>query len=132
MSNIRWAQEGIVPGWGQISLAGYRIGKTSSMPLFLQQNTPHLRDDFTTVISKAGRHELKIGGEFLNLHTDVNWSSFRYGQIDANLRAVPTATLQPLFPVLNDPTTCNVLPLSPDTYAYHNGSSAILSSENQT
>lgn len=98
LSNISSSQNQIVPGSPQINLAGYRIGGTSYMPLMLQQNTPHLRDDFTTVFSKGGRHELKLGGEFLNLHTDVTWSVFRFGQIDANLRAVPAAALQSLFP----------------------------------
>ena len=48
------------------------------MPLRLWQNTPHLRDDFSLIVDAAGRHELKLGGELLNLHTDVIWSTFKY------------------------------------------------------
>ena len=71
-----------MPNTPQIVLVGYSLGQTSYMPLRLWQNTPHVRDDFTKVL---GAHELKLGGEFLNLHTDVNWSTFKYGQIDGIL-----------------------------------------------
>ena len=47
------------------------------MPLRLWQNTPHSFATTSRILVKGGQHELKIGGEFLNLHTDVIWSTFR-------------------------------------------------------
>jgi len=122
-------QAGIVPNTPQIVLVGYSVGQTSYMPLRLWQNTPHVRDDFTKVL---GSHELKIGGEFLNLHTDVIWSTFKYGQIDGILARLSAAQLQSIFPVWNDPSTWNINALSPITLNYHQGFGSFFFAENQT
>lgn len=131
-SHISSDQAGIVPFTPQIVLSGYSIGQTSYMPLRLWQNTPHIRDDFSLVLDGAGRHELKIGGEFLNLHTDVIWSMFLYGQIDAILGRPSVDALQAMFPVWNDPSTWNLNALSPLTLNYHKGYGSFFFKENQT
>ena len=131
-SRIGSDQGGIVPGTPQIVLSGYAIGQTSYMPLKLTQNTPHLRDDFTLVVQRAGHHELKLGGEFLNLHTDVNWSIFRYGQIDAILGRLSADALQSTFPAWDNPSTWNLNALSPITLNYHQGFGSFFFKENQT
>jgi len=131
-SHISSDQAGIVPLTPQIVLSGYSIGQTSYMPLRLWQNTPHIRDDFSLVLDGAGRHELKIGGEFLNLHTDVTWSMFLYGQIDAILGRPSVDALQAMFPVWNDPSTWNLNALSPLTLNYHKGYGSFSFKENQT
>ncbi len=122
-------QAGIVPNTPQITLVGYGLGQTSYMPLRLWQNTPHVRDDFTRVY---GSHELKLGGEFLNLHTDVIWSTFKYGQIDGILGRLSADALQAIFPVWNDPSTWNINALSPITLNYHQGFGSFFFKEDQT
>ena len=102
------------------------------MPLRLWQNTPHVRNDLTLILDGAGQHELKIGGEFLNLHTDVIWSTFRYGQVDAILATLPPAALQALFPVWDDPSTWNINALSPITLNYRQGFGTYFFKEDQT
>ena len=125
-------QGGIVPFTPQIVLTGYSIGQTSYMPLRLWQNTPHVRNDFSLIVDGGGRHELKLGGEFLNLHTDVNWSMFKYGQIDAILARLPVDALQALFPAWDNPATWNINALSPITLNYHQGYGSFFFKEDQT
>jgi hypothetical protein len=125
-------QGGIVPLTPQIVLTGYSIGQTSYMPLRLWQNTPHVRNDFSLIVDGGGRHELKLGGEFLNLHTDVNWSMFKYGQIDAILARLPVDALQALFPVWDNPASWNINALSPITLNYHQGYGSFFFKEDQT
>ncbi len=131
-SHIGSDQGGIVPGTPQIALAGYAIGQTSYMPLRLWQNTPHIRNDFMLIVQRWGRHELKMGGEFLNLHTDVIWSMFRDGQIDAVIGRPTTAQLQAWFPVWNDPSTWNLDALSPFTLNYRKGYGSFFFKNDQT
>ena len=132
-SHIGSDQNSILPvPTPQINLSGYSIGGTSYMPLRLWQNTPHVRNDLTLILDGAGQHELKIGGEFLNLHTDVIWSTFRYGQVDAILATLPPAALQALFPVWDDPSTWNINALSPITLNYRQGFGTYFFKEDQT
>jgi hypothetical protein len=63
-----------------------------------------VRDDFTT---HFGRHQLKLGGEFLEHKNQLFWPSNQYGTLTANLVA-PPANLEFLFPVWNDPSTWNL------------------------
>jgi carboxypeptidase family protein len=131
-SHIASDQGGIVPNAPQINLSGYSVGPTSYMPLKLWQNTPHLRDDFTWIIDAWGRHDLKLGGEFLNLHTDVLWSIFRYGQIDAIVGRPSADQLNAIFPVWDNPSTWNINALSPFTLNYHKSVGNYFFKENQT
>ena len=79
--------------------------RRATCPLRLWQNTPHLRDKFLGLdsVEGAGRHELKLGGELLNLHTDVIWSTFKFGQIDAMIGRPTADALQAIFPGVEQP-----------------------------
>jgi hypothetical protein len=95
-----------------INLAGYTIGKGSSWPLRLWPHIWAIRDDLTMVVRAAGRHELKIGGDFSWNHDFLEWNTNRYGVLQANGGPIP-ANIEALFPVWNDPSTWNLAPLSP-------------------
>jgi Carboxypeptidase regulatory-like domain len=99
-------------GAPRISLLGYNIGPANTLPLRLNGHTWSLRDDFTMMLEARGRHEVKIGGDFLWNHDFYEWNSNRYGTLQANNGAVP-ANIQSLFPVWNDASTWNLQPLSP-------------------
>lgn len=92
----------------QIGLRAYTIGNVSYQPLYLQEKSYSVRDDFTT---HFGRHQLKLGADFLEHKNYLFWPSNKYGTLTANLVA-PPANLEALFPVWNDPSTWNLAPLS--------------------
>jgi hypothetical protein len=119
-TNFGSRQDPVVRGGPTISMVGYRFGAASSNPLYLTQNTPSIRDDFTYLIERLGHHEMKFGGEYLRLHTNVLWGQYMRPQYDANLAAVP-ANIQALFPLWNDPSTWNIGALSTITRQYHAG-----------
>jgi hypothetical protein len=101
-------------GAPRITLRGYNIGPATTLPLRLNGHTWSLRDDFTMVLEGKGRHELKIGGDFLWNHDFYEWNSNRFGNLQANNGPIP-ANIQDLFPVWNDASTWNLNPLSPLT-----------------
>ena len=73
-----------------------------------------VRDDFTHSFSLGGRHDTKIGGEYLYTLGNLDWCSNCNGNIDATNGPVP-ANIQDLFPVWNDASTWNIAALSPIT-----------------
>jgi hypothetical protein len=109
-------------GQGPVSIlfgSGYNIGLNYTLsPQTLNQSTPSVRDDFSYSFTKGGRHDVRVGGEFLGNFWDISWlSNYGGGQIIASGGAVP-ANLQSLFPVWNDPSTWNLAALSPITVSY--------------
>src|SRR5206468_7569361 len=63
-----------------IMLRGYTIG---AQPLFLSQNTWSVRDDFTTSYSWRGRHDLKLGGDYMYYLNPMRWCNACEPIIDA-------------------------------------------------
>jgi len=99
-----------------IQLRGYTIGANS---LNILQDTQTVRDDFTISYDWGGRHDLKLGGEYMRFHNDYRWCSRCMGEIDARNGPVP-ANLESLFPVWNDASTWNLAPLAPITrWVFH-------------
>ena len=94
-----------------VSLRGFTIG---SNPLNIIQNTANVRDDLTTSFDWRGRHDLKIGGEYMWFLNDFRWCLRCTGTIDAT-GGNPPANLEALFPVWNDSATWNLQPLLPVT-----------------
>ena len=94
-----------------VLLRGFTIGAN---PLNIIQNTANIRDDFTTSYDWRGRHDVKLGGEYMWFLNDFRWCLRCTGTIDATGGAVP-ANLEALFPVWNDSATWNLQPLTPIT-----------------
>ena len=92
-----------------IQLPGYTIGANT---LNIWQHTQNVRDDFTTTWNRAGRHDVKIGGEFFRFDADFRWCNRCMGEIDARNVNLTPAQLQSMFPVWNDASTWNLAPLA--------------------
>lgn len=101
----------------RIVLRGYQIGAATNSPQDIKWSTTSLRDDFTTSYNAKGRHDLKVGGEYLRTQSYLLWCSFCNGRLDANGAAAPR-NLEALFPVANDPSTWNLNALSPISVRY--------------
>src|SRR5215510_10567269 len=101
-----------------IMLRGYTIG-ADNQNIF--QDTQSIRDDLSTSYNWGGRHDVKIGGEYLRFHNRFIWCLRCNGVIDATTAAPPSAAeLQQMFPVWNDASTWNVAPLAPITrWVFH-------------
>jgi len=93
-----------------ISLRGYSIGQAVGQDQ--TQNNYSVRDDLTISLDKGGRHDVKIGGEYVRQQTYILWCATCTGNLDATNGAVP-ANIESLFPVWNDAATWNLAPLSP-------------------
>ena len=101
-----------------IMLRGYTIG-ADNQNIF--QDTQSIRDDLSTSYNWGGRHDVKVGGEYLRFHNRFIWCLRCNGVIDATTAAPPSAAeLQQMFPVWNDASTWNVAPLAPITrWVFH-------------
>ena len=105
-----------------VLLRGLTIGANA---LNIFQDTQTIRDDFTTSYDWGGRHDVKLGGEYMRFHNEFRWCLRCMGEIDARNFPVP-ANVEALFPVWNDFSTWNLAPLSPITSRVFHG----LSDEN--
>ena len=78
------------------------VGRT---PFRWNPTTYSVRDDFSYSFNARGRHDTKVGGEYLfNTITDMSWCNYCRGWLDARGAAVP-ASIQQIFPVWNDAST---------------------------
>ncbi len=100
----------------QIQFRGYTIGGS---PINILQDTQSIRDDLTISL---GRHDLKLGGEYMRYHNAFRWCLRCDGQIYADA-GPPPANLESLFPVWNDASTWNLAPLASITrFVFHSTS----------
>jgi hypothetical protein len=99
-----------------IALRGYNIGASVlgiTMPLW------QVRDDYTTSFSAKGRHDVKLGAEYMRFTNQIRWCLRCDGEIDAR-GGPPPANLEELFPVWDDASTWNLEPLAPITrWVFH-------------
>ena len=104
-----------------INFVGYSIGQThTNSPGHVGQRDISFRDDFTYSFNKAGRHDLKLGGEYLN---QLNWATLCnecIGHYNAQGGPIP-ANIEDLFPVWNDVTTWNLAAISPIVRTFTQG-----------
>jgi hypothetical protein len=112
-------------GWGigapLINFRGFNVGQTHvNNPQTNDQFTYSFRDDFATSYEKGGRHDVKVGGEYLYTVTDVYFCNQCQGIYDAQGGPVP-ANIEELFPSPMDVTTWNLAPLSPLIRSYRIG-----------
>jgi len=93
-----------------ITLRGFNIGGGTNFPQYIGQKVYTLRDDFSFSGNMRGRHDLRLGGEYLNYLTWHDWCNFLRGNLIADNGPVP-ANIEQLFPL--DPNAWNIAPLSP-------------------
>ena len=70
-------------GTPRIQLSGYNIGTPTNLPQVIGQKTWQIRDDFTASLERWGRHDMRMGGEFLKHNLHFDWCSFCNGMLQA-------------------------------------------------
>jgi hypothetical protein len=96
-----------------IQLRGYTIGQAHTRSFQdYRQHDPAIRDDFAYSFTKGGRHDVKLGGEYVHSNAPIFLCAQCGGVLDVQGGAVP-ANIQDLFPVWNDVSTWNLRALSP-------------------
>ena len=76
-------------GTPTIRFPGYTIGTN---PLSLAMDTVTVRDDYTTSYEAGGRHDVKIGGDYMRFHNVITWCLRCMGDVDLRARGfTPTA-----------------------------------------
>jgi hypothetical protein len=106
----------------RISLSGYTIGTAGNLPQAIGQRTYQMRDDFTMSFEAGGRHDVRMGGEFLEHNFHFNWVNTGGGALTASVggaaRAPTQAQLLAMFPVWDNYATWNYNALSPLSSIY--------------
>jgi len=106
-------------GSPRVAVRGYAFGTATNLPQVNGQKTIQLRDDFTTSFDMKGRHDVRMGGEFLEHNFHLDWCSNCNGSLTSTSGAAPTmAELGPMFPNMFDWSTWNYNGLSPRTTIY--------------
>ena len=104
-------------GSPRIQLSGYNIGTPTNLPQIIGQRTWQIRDDFTWMFEAGGRHDVRMGGEFLEHNFHFDWCSFCNGFLQANsggaARRPTQAQLAAMLPDLFDWSTWNYNGLNP-------------------
>ena len=134
-NDYHWTEENVVKweggppdrlGFGPIGspivrVLGFTVGQANSLtPQRLSHKGYSARNDLTTTFNRGGRHDVKIGADYLYLRFDQYLCSRCVGDIDAFGGPVP-ANFEELFPVWNDVNTWNLLPLNSITRKYTQG-----------
>ena len=113
-SYVKWPNHpaGFGVGAPSIQLRGLTIGETHNQtPQKIGQELYSVRDDFTVSYNGGGRHDMKVGGEFLNDATWMFVCNRCNGLLDVQGGAIP-ANIESLFPNLMDVSTWNIASLS--------------------
>jgi len=110
----------VTTGSPRIQFTGFNITGNNGYPRHRSQDLYSVQDSFTLSYDARGRHDLKIGGEFL-LHHEMSANCTNcMGNIDARNGAIP-ANFESLFPVWNDVDTWNLAAISPLVRTYRLG-----------
>jgi len=96
-------------GTPTITFTGYSVGFQTGQQL--TQGTSQVRDDYSTSFVKHGRHDIKLGGEYLYNKVEMIWCAGCLPQLDSRGGPIP-ANIGQLIPVWNDVATWNLAPLS--------------------
>ena len=101
-----------------INLRSYTIGQAHTFSHEDErQSTYSVRDNLTLSYDKAGRHDMKIGGEGFYQKNPVFLCIRCMGIYDATGGPIPS-NIEQLFPVWNDISTWNIAALSPIVRSY--------------
>jgi hypothetical protein len=112
---------GVTNGAPRINFNGYSFGNNNTnWPQTLGQQVLSLRDDFTMAFNKQGRHDVKVGAEYLNIYFYLYNCRPCVGIYDA-ANSRPPANIEQIIPVWNDPNTWNLNALNPFIRSYQIG-----------
>jgi len=125
---VSWAQHwqssnGITNGYPRINFTGFALNANANAPRHRDQDVWQLRDDFTYSFEGRGRHDMKIGAEFVRHFEDSLNCAQCGGTIDArgtaNGLSIPTAAMMNAwFPDQFNASTWNLAALSPWVRSY--------------
>ena len=107
--NFRFRGSPFIPMRG-----GLRIGGPSNLPQRWVESRSTVRDDLTVLSSWKGRHETKIGFEFMRNNMHLIWLQGQKGILSADNGPVP-ANIEQIIPDQYDWLTWNLDALSPIT-----------------
>ena len=116
-SNHWQADNGITNGGPAITFNGFRFNRNGNLPRYRDQGVYSVRDDFTYSFDAAGRHDLKMGGEYLRLLDNTRNCNTCGGTINAQGGPIP-ANIQALFPDAFNADTWNLAAISSITKSY--------------
>jgi len=121
-SNHWQRADGINTGSPRITFRGFSIGGNQNYPRHQDQWVWNVRDDFTYSYDARGRHDMRLGGEFLHRHQIQDNCRQCMGTLQANGIAAPTAAqLQAWFPDPFNADTWNLAAISPWVTTYSIG-----------
>jgi len=118
---------GITVGSPRIAFTGFAIAPNQNYPRHQDQWVWSARDDFTYSYDAKGRHDLRVGGEFLNRHQIQANCRQCSGDMRANVTpaggtSIPTpAQMQAWFPDPFNVDTWNLAAISPWVSTYSIG-----------
>ena len=111
------AANGITTDGPSITFRGFSFNRNNNLPRYRNQNVYTFHDDFTLSYEAGGRHDLKMGGEYLHLLDDTRNCNRCGGVITANGGPVP-ANIEALFPDPFNADTWNLAAISSITTRY--------------
>jgi hypothetical protein len=94
-----------------LQFSGYTIGSAGNTPQRTGEKIYSLRDDFTTSYDVGGRHDVKLGAEWIHYTMAQGWCNACDGTYRSTAR--PPANIEQLIPVWDDASTWNMRALSP-------------------
>jgi len=94
-----------------ITFAGYTIGPPTNTPQRTGEHNYQIRDDFTTAYDLGGRHDVKVGGDFIKYTMSQGWCNVCDGLFTSTSRA--PANLEQLIPDWRDASTWNWAAMAP-------------------
>lgn len=98
-------------GAPRIDFSGYSLGSPTNNPQRTGEHNYQLRDDFTTAYEMGGRHDVKMGFDFIKYAMAQGWCNVCDGQFTSTAR--PPANLESLIPDWYDASTWNWTAMSP-------------------
>jgi hypothetical protein len=82
----------VTVGTPRILFTGFTVGPAANNPQRLGQSVWSIRDDFTYSFNARGRHDLKLGGEYLYLSTAFhNYGDIPVGGTRSRRKPIPQA-----------------------------------------
>jgi len=102
-----------------ILLRGFTLGQTHAItPQNIREEDWDIQDSFTASFNAKGRHDLKLGGEYMHDFTWETTCQTCMGQFTANNGSLTADVIQSMIANVNDVTTWNLAPLSAVTTQY--------------